>query len=83
LRRAKSRESLESTARAKNLERKKINAEIRALKNPGSLAARKSFRNITRKAGSFLVKRGKIINDNLVRMAAEDARKSKKKSRKK
>lgn len=81
LRGAKKKDAFASTQRAQNLERKKINAEIKALKNPGSVAARRSFLNASRKVGSFLSKRGAIINANLNRMAAEEARKSKKKSR--
>jgi len=75
LRKAKAKSSLDSLARSRKLERKKLKAEISALKNPGSLVARKSLRSATSKFGGFLKKRATIINENLSALEEKERKK--------
>ncbi len=77
LRGSKARASLDSLSKARNLERKKISAEISALKRPGSLAAKKSLKSAAGKFGKFIKKRADIVTENLDRMAREDEREEK------
>lgn len=72
-----------STAnKASLMERKKLELEIKALKNPRASDFKKDFSAFTRSAGVFLRKRGKIISANLDRINKEE-RASRRKSVKK
>ena len=72
-----------------DLEKKRLQKEIKALKNPGSTAAKKAFLKFTKKSikstGNYLAKRARILNENLDEMARREemARKKVKKNVKK
>lgn len=71
---ARGKESLEKLSQERDLERRKLTAENKALRNPGSGLARKQFKSAAGKFGGFL-KRGALrIHENLERQAAEEER---------
>lgn len=61
------------------LEREKLRAEIRALKNPGVKSFKKELGVIGRKAGKFIKRRSDIISENLARIEQEEKRKKRRK----
>ena len=61
LRKANARASLQSLSTQRELERKKIQAELRALKNPRSIQARRIAINFSRKVSIGVSKGGKIL----------------------
>lgn len=75
LRKAKARKSLMDLSKVRELERKRIKAEIFALENPKSIKARKILRSTSGKVGRFLKKRASVISQNLERIAREDEKK--------
>ena len=66
------KKSLEKLGSAKRLEEKKLKAEIRALKNPGSAEARKKLRSAGSKFGAFVKRRAAIVSENLNELSSEN-----------
>lgn len=66
---------MKSFAISKNLERKKLKAEISALRNPGSTSARKSLKSTSMRFGRFLKRRAEILTENLEAMEKKEKRK--------
>lgn len=64
LRKKRAADSLAKLSRERDLERKRLKAEIKALKNPGSKSARKFFVGAARRAGKFLKERAAIVAEN-------------------
>lgn len=75
LRRVKiGRDSLQRLSEKRNLERKKLIAENKALRNPGSIRAKKTFLAISGKFGRIIKKGTLAVHNNLERIAAEEER---------
>lgn len=69
LRYSSAKASLQSLAKARKLEERKLKAEIFAMKHPGSMAAKKSLKVTSGKLGKFLRKRAQIVKKNLDELA--------------
>lgn len=73
------RKSLENLSRKRALEKKQVEAEIRALKNPGSMQAKASLKNAGRILGGFIGKRARILSANINASLEAEERRAKKK----
>ena len=73
LRKAAAKKSLDDLSRARDLEEKRVKAEIFALKNPRSLKAKKSLKKASGKFGNFIKKRAAIMSENISEAAREQA----------
>ncbi len=74
---ATGRDSMNRLAEEKRIERNKIIAENRLLRNPGSISAKRNFRKATGVVGRFLKKGALKIHGNLQRAADEERRREK------
>ncbi len=86
LRKKNAHMSLRRLAIRRKLERKQIQAEVKALKNPKSMAAKKTARRLVIKSSIALVRTGVAIGKHLGKVARENAAREKaiaKKARKK
>lgn len=71
LKRENAKKILIDTSRQRKLERDRLQAEIRALKNPGSQQAKTVAKNIARRSGSILFKNAVSLGRHLSKVAAE------------
>lgn len=87
LRREDARKSLLNFSRQRNLERRRLKAEIKALKNPGSQTAKNLAKNLAKRSGKILFKNAVLLGKHLSTVAAEQnktkPKRKKKKSRRK
>lgn len=83
--RQKAEQVIIGVSNRKALERKRLQAEVNALKNPGSLQAKRVLKNITRRTGLILFKNAVALGRHLSKVSAEQNRPTRKKkmSRKK
>ncbi len=65
-------------SRQKALERKKLEAEINALKNPRVAAAKKGFLSASKRFGASIKRNAGRISDNITSFAQEEERRIKK-----
>ncbi len=79
LRKARSQNDVSTLSREKVLEKRRLESEIRALKNPNSAKAKRFLISSSKTFGRFIKKRAIIAGDNLNRMSEEDERERKKK----
>ena len=80
--REKASKILIDLTRHKKLKRQKLEAEVRALKNPGSQSAKNTVRRLTRRTGKILFKNAVKLGRHLSTVAAEQNQPDRKKSKK-
>lgn len=74
LRKANAKNSLIALSRQRDVERKKVRAEITALKHPGSVVAKEIAKRIAIKSGKKLLQGAFAIGRHLSEVAAEQDR---------
>lgn len=83
LRKERGKRSLDNLALRSKVERKRLKAEINALKNPKSQTAKRVARNLSLKSATLLFKGGMFLGKHLAKVAREADRPARKPTKKK
>ena len=80
---AKARQVFSGIIRHRLMERKRLKAEITALKNPGSVTAKRVAKKIAKQSGKILFKNAVVFAKHLGKVAAEQNMPTRNRMRKK